>query len=1130
MGTVRVLEKGLMDTLTERELKLIAENTDLNVLLDPIRQKGAAYGPLAQNLVGPKGRPGRNAKKLLPGFAVKFFQQGKTDYLNLFHERAKELQSELSDLISNEMGHEASPEEIDSISPEQLKEFLEKYESKSKKNEINLDLIFVQYKLMGISRSEEFMNQMKEYFPEAYEKISEDDKLENEEVVEEKADKSEETEAAPSTPEPKKKTKKKAGKTPEELAAQSKAARVARDRKKEEEERKLAEQMMKEAEEEELRRREEEEIRRREAALQRAKMVLLREEPDEDAVKYFGKVTYQNGYYNFMPVAKWDGRSVDQIRVSELDRILPKSQKRNINFASLSIEDNLFLDKHFYDGQLVCFEFNPEKLEPNTNYMGMVLETGYKIGAREGIESGKIRYVCEEGFYRLIKDATIADEIKTHRIIKINYENIIEGEKILIDLKDGFYAGPFEVHYRADANSFCIQTREQDKKFIVSGYLAEECIKERIIQEDEFWEIMDEWYFYRVKNKAEVHYKDFITNEELLNSFKGTISDLASLEETPYESETMIKLYEGSVLTGDQIPEEIKASRVERLKEILASSQNVETVNSTIFSVVYDMLRSGKIDARFEQILSDIIKKNPGLVENMQEMQVYRDQIERQKKEVEVLKEIKKNLSEDISEADKKKKEEDDEQVKSDELKKILAKLEVANDTEALSKKLEELKKETEALEAHKNTLLEETGKLESSFNELVDSSSARMVEMSFDGFMSSKMLQASAAFEQNRQTSNIEALVEKINSVESPLSKEEVVEYLVNVVQIARPQYSWNTIVNLLICTTQGFLTVLSGTPGCGKTSICNILTKALGLTSFDDILENEDSEKSYNRYIPVSVERGWTSKRDFIGYYNPLTKAFEESNGEVFDGLRILDAEAKSGKNQYPFIILLDEANLSSMEYYWADFMNICDDLKDNHSINLGNHNQFQIPETLHFVATINNDHTTETLSPRLVDRAWVVTLPKFKGSIYGNPIPEDMIKVVSWKDLKELFVKSEDNSFSLNTSTQKIYDDIKDQFLLQGIMISPRVDKAVYNYCTVASEVMKSDEYNTAPFIALDYAISQKVLPKIIGSGEEFEEWLKDLKKICAENSLMKSTDIITAIIDRGNKNMKYYQFFD
>lgn len=46
----------------------------------------------------------------------------------------------------------------------------------------------------------------------------------------------------------------------------------------------------------------------------------------------------------------------------------------------------------------------------------------------------------------------------------------------------------------------------------------------------------------------------------------------------------------------------------------------------------------------------------------------------------------------------------------------------------------------------------------------------------------------------------------------------------------------------------------------------MCNIIGDILGLNQFG---------KDINRFVSVSVERGWSSKRDFIGYYNPLTKS---------------------------------------------------------------------------------------------------------------------------------------------------------------------------------------------------------------------------------------------------------------
>lgn len=164
----------------------------------------------------------------------------------------------------------------------------------------------------------------------------------------------------------------------------------------------------------------------------------------------------------------------------------------------------------------------------------------------------------------------------------------------------------------------------------------------------------------------------------------------------------------------------------------------------------------------------------------------------------------------------------------------------------------------------------------------------------------------------------------------------QELIEYLCTLINFERPQYSRNTIINIAICMTQGFLTVFSGEPGCGKTSICNIFANVLGLNKIQYLVKNQDALiENVTRYIPISVERGWTSKRDFIGYFNPLSKSFDKSNGRVYDGLKILDMENKSDASRFPFLILLDEANLSPMEYYWADFMNVCDDLDMNSQV---------------------------------------------------------------------------------------------------------------------------------------------------------------------------------------------------
>ena len=449
-----------------------------------------------------------------------------------------------------------------------------------------------------------------------------------------------------------------------------------------------------------------------------------------------------------------------------------------------------------------------------------------------------------------------------------------------------------------------------------------------------------------------------------------------------------------------------------------------------------------------------------------------------------------------------------------------------------LKAKETECKKGVDYLEEHKKRLELDTQHLERRFENLIDHSRNRMADVAFDGYITSKLLRAAVQWEEKDTARQNEMLLNKIRDLGvEDKSRDELIDYLCRTVQLVRPAYRRNTIVNIAICLTQGFLTVFSGEPGCGKTSICNIFSDVLGLNKVSEYIDGPDAPAAgINRYVPLSVERGWTSKRDFVGYYNPLSKTFDKSNRKVYDALYQLDAEKRNGISTLPFIILLDEANLSPMEYYWSDFMNICDDLGPQSTVNLGENYVFGIPETLHFVATINNDHTTETLSPRLIDRAAVILLPyQSNMAVTDRTISSEDIELITWPSLAKAFIP--DNAECVfPDAIKKIYVEVIEKLRAQRIAVSPRVDRAIKRYWSVASKCFVKDEYKTDPdIVALDYAVSQRILPKIMGSGELFKTWLEDLRRICTKHGLNLSAKILKDILDHGNDQMMYYQFF-
>lgn len=154
-------------------------------------------------------------------------------------------------------------------------------------------------------------------------------------------------------------------------------------------------------------------------------------------------------------------------------------------------------------------------------------------------------------------------------------------------------------------------------------------------------------------------------------------------------------------------------------------------------------------------------------------------------------------------------------------------------------------------------------------------------------------------------------------------------------------------------------FFIVFYGKPGVGKTSLVQELANSLGA--------------NFNK---IPVNKGWTSPKDLIGYYNALTGNFIDSE----TGLRKFIKQAdKNNPFECLYITLLDEANLSPLEYYWSNFLSVADD--KNKKIKLQSDkapDEITLFDGLKFIATINMDETTEALSPRIINRSCVFYLP--------------------------------------------------------------------------------------------------------------------------------------------------------
>ncbi|MCK5719932.1 MAG: hypothetical protein KAH84_08320 [Thiomargarita sp.] len=201
-----------------------------------------------------------------------------------------------------------------------------------------------------------------------------------------------------------------------------------------------------------------------------------------------------------------------------------------------------------------------------------------------------------------------------------------------------------------------------------------------------------------------------------------------------------------------------------------------------------------------------------------------------------------------------------------------------------------------------------------------------------------------------------------KISSVNYPLiEKEETKEKI-------KTLYSKEILDAVLIVSLTKNILILTGSPGVGKSSLAIELI--------------EDQE----RKLVVPVGSTWRSREDLLGYINPINNEFEPTDFTRF----LHKAEMAWRKNdKRTFMIIFEEFNLSQPEYWFADILvrsQYSDEQNKLRMIELGGKSirglnttgsKVFISPALRFVATINNDHTTLSLSPRVLDRASIIEL---------------------------------------------------------------------------------------------------------------------------------------------------------
>jgi hypothetical protein len=158
----------------------------------------------------------------------------------------------------------------------------------------------------------------------------------------------------------------------------------------------------------------------------------------------------------------------------------------------------------------------------------------------------------------------------------------------------------------------------------------------------------------------------------------------------------------------------------------------------------------------------------------------------------------------------------------------------------------------------------------------------------------------------------------------------------------------------------------VLRGHPGVGKSRLATMLT--------------DDPE----RRLIVAVASTWRGREDLLGYVNPVNGEFEPTG---FCDFLERTAKAFFDGDRRLRVVVFEEFNLSPPEYWLSDLlvrMQFAENDIAARTIDLGgravrgwnkSESTVFVSPSLLLVGTMNVDHTTRPLSPRVLDRASVV-----------------------------------------------------------------------------------------------------------------------------------------------------------
>lgn len=278
--------------------------------------------------------------------------------------------------------------------------------------------------------------------------------------------------------------------------------------------------------------------------------------------------------------------------------------------------------------------------------------------------------------------------------------------------------------------------------------------------------------------------------------------------------------------------------------------------------------------------------------------------------------------------------------------------------------------------------------------------------------------------------------------------------------------------------------LSILQGMSGTGKTSLPKIFAEA--------IMGNVNI---------VEVESSWKDKNELLGYFNEFSGKFTPKKFT-----QSLYRAAFYG-DVITFIVL-DEMNLSRIEYYFSDFLSLMENEPDKREIKLLNvqlknfkggvnlsYKQLKKGHTLKvspniwFIGTANRDESTFEISDKVYDRAMTMNFMKRAPKIdtYGEAMDQRFLDYPTFNALLEKAA----NSFKFDCSSNPTVKAVEKLLVPYNISFGNRIERQIEKFVSVYCSCF-TDSEKMVP-IAVEKILFSKVVAKLEFKSVENKEEL-------------------------------------